>query len=146
MRNHCWVVGVLLCAGCGGSNVVPVSGTVKLNGQPLANATVSFTPAEGAAPGPGSIGTTDANGRYTLQVATTNAPGAVIGKHRVSITAHSGGDPSVVPSSAPPAPGDKPVPASKSLVPEEYNSKTTLTFDVPKGGTSSADFDMTVPK
>jgi hypothetical protein len=142
MRNRYWIVGVLLCAGCGGSSVVPVSGTVKLNGEPLANATVVFTPTEGANPGPGSVGTTDASGRYTLQVSTTSAPGAVTGKHTVSITASSGDE---VPSSAPPT-GDKPPAPRKPQVPEEYNTKTTLTFDVPKGGTAAANFDLAGPK
>ncbi len=142
MRGRCWIIlGLFVIAGCGGSKVAPVSGTVKVNGQPLANATVVFQPSEGANPGPGSVGKTDANGRYELFGSTTNLPGASVGKHTVSITAFSGDD--TVQSSAPPT-ADKPAAVRKSLVPEEYNAKTTLTFDVPAGGTTKADFDLTV--
>ena len=141
MRGRCCIIlGLFLVAGCGGSSVVPVSGTVKLNGQPLPNATVVFQPTDGANPGPGSVGKTDANGRYELRLATSDLPGAHVGKHTVSITAYSGDG--TVESSAPPT-ADKPAVVAKALVPEEYNAKTTLTFDVPAGGTTKADFELT---
>lgn len=41
------------------------NGTIKLNGQPLANAVISFRPI-GTTRGNGAIGQTDAEGRYTL--------------------------------------------------------------------------------
>src|SRR2546423_8011399 len=76
-------------AGCGGSEkIVPVSGVVKLNGQPLANAHVSFQPtASGNNPkaGVGSYGVTDASGKYWLKTADTDSTGAVVGTHRVEI-------------------------------------------------------------
>lgn len=69
--------------GCGGSGLklVPVSGEVTLDGQPVADAAVVFTPLQG---GPPASATTDAQGRY--QLATNNQPGAVPGEHRVTIT------------------------------------------------------------
>jgi hypothetical protein len=141
MRTRYVLVAILLAAGCGRSDVAPVSGTVTLNGKPLAHATVVFQPEdEGPNPGPGSTGTTDENGRYQLRLMTTNATGARVGKHRVSITAYAGD-----------AEGDSSAPDTtnkvirKALVPQEYNAKTQLTFDVPPGGSTSADFHLTSP-
>ena len=75
-RQHiCWptvlclLSMVLACAlsGCGGGasyELVPVSGRVTLDGQPLANARVSFQPARDQSdPGPGASGVTDAEGK-----------------------------------------------------------------------------------
>ena len=135
MRAVFLAVGFLLAAGCGGNKVVPVSGTVTLDDRPLAHATVTFQPtADEKEPGPGSAGKTDENGRFTLQLMTKDTRGALVGTHRVSITAYEGGG--EVPSS-----GSNMV-FRKALVPPEYNVKSTLTFEVPAGGTTSADFQL----
>src|SRR5947209_14368837 len=91
MRAHWWMGGlVVLALGCGGSKkFAPVSGVVKLNGKPLAGATVGFEPEENDN-GPNqnpttSGGKTDDNGAYTLE-ATTGEKGAVVGKHKVRIS------------------------------------------------------------
>lgn len=70
-------------AGCtkGGLKLLPVSGTVTLDGQPVPDAAVLFIPVQG---GPPASATTDAQGRF--QLATNNQPGAVPGEHRVTIT------------------------------------------------------------
>jgi hypothetical protein len=126
--------------GCGGTNIVPVSGVVKLNDQPLPNATVVFEPdSQEKEPGPGSSAITDSEGRYSLNLATGAKAGAVIGKHKVSITAYDG-DPNAVPSSG----SDMKV-SAKPLVPAEYNVKSTLTFDVPASGTDQANFNLKGP-
>src|SRR5262249_19326936 len=141
MRVRLLVLGCLLSAGCAGSNVAPVSGTVTLNGKPLAHATVVFQPeSAGKNPGPGSSGTTDEKGRYTLRVMTTKAPGALVGKHKVSITADEGDREG---ESSAPSSTNKVI--RKALVPPEYNVQTKLTFDVPAGGSTSADFDLKSP-
>jgi len=69
--------------GCGqkGPRLVPVTGTVTLDGQPVADAGVLFMPVEG---GPPASGTTDQQGRFRLR--TVNREGAVAGKHRVAVT------------------------------------------------------------
>ena len=59
-----------LMAGCSSRDpnlpeLLDANGTVKLNGQPLANAVVSFRPL-GTTRGSGAIGQTDDEGRYTL--------------------------------------------------------------------------------
>lgn len=141
MRVGILILTVAMCVGCGGPSFAPVSGTVKLNGSPLPHATVVFTPNSDATnPGPGSIGVTNADGRYELRVGTTNAPGAIVGKHTVSISAYSGdGDA----ESSAPITGDKVL--RKALLPAEYNARTKLAFDVPASGTGEADFPLAVP-
>lgn len=88
-RAWVWVVlvlgtieaGGLIGCGQSGPKLVPVSGVVTLDGQPLSDAGILFQPIGG---GPPASGTTDASGRFTLR--TQNRPGAVLGEHRVSIT------------------------------------------------------------
>lgn len=125
----------LLALGCGGEQAVPVSGKVTLNGAPLPNAKVIFQPVakSGTETGPPSEGTTNAQGEYTLQLVGRGTPGAVVGSHRVSISALQG--------AAPDPKDDNPKPR-KELVPERYNANTELKFDVPAGGTSKADFPL----
>jgi hypothetical protein len=126
----------LLSAGCGSSDVAPVSGRVTLDGEPVANARVTFQPlgsAENPNPGQGSYGITDAEGRYSLTMVGSKRSGAVVGKHRVSIQSPRG--PSDQFPQAPPRPS--------KMIPREYNTETKLEFDVRRGGTSEADFNLT---
>src|SRR5438067_2166344 len=115
MRFQYMVVGLLLgAAGCGSSNIAPVSGKVTLDGKPLANATVIFEPISSEKnPGPGSTAKTDENGQYTMQLMTGRANGALVGKHKVMITAYPGGGDA-------PSSGANMI-AQKCLVPDRYN-------------------------
>jgi hypothetical protein len=109
-------------AGCGnGMGVVPVEGTIMLDGQPLVGAEVIFRPADGRP----SLGVTDANGKYTLRD-DTDMMGALSGKYKVSIStsgeaAQSGSE--VGPSGA-----------KVERVTAQYNKQTTLEVDVTSGG------------
>lgn len=68
--------------GCGrGNRPVSAAGVVTLDGQPLVNACVMFSPVQG---GPSAAGATNANGEF--QLATTNDAGALRGEYRVSVT------------------------------------------------------------
>jgi hypothetical protein len=131
---------LVILAGCGGDGykVAPVSGQVTLNGKPLAKASVTFSPVasgKNLEPGPSSYGHTDENGRYTLKLMTNDSSGAVVGKHKVQVAImEEERDPS----------DDRSRPGVKQL-PGKYNSHTKLEFDVPAGGTQSADFNLTVP-
>lgn len=72
----------LVAVGCQkGPDMGIVKGQVTMDGEPLANALVTFTPAEG---GPAATGTTDANGQYELL--SLGQKGAVLGQHKVTIT------------------------------------------------------------
>ena len=124
---------LLLVVGCG-QPTAPVSGRITFDGKPLANATVIFQPLAEPNPGPGSKGKTDADGKYSLQLMVGETSGAIPGQHKVEITAFEGGD--LKQSSGPD------MVARKRIVPDEYNTKSQLTFDVPAGGTMSADFAL----
>jgi hypothetical protein len=122
--------------GCGQDRYAPVRGRVLLDGQPLADAYVTFQPVGGTNhpnPGPGSYGKTDADGRFTLRVVGENRPGAVSGSHSVAISAYRG---------APPDPESDSARGPVNFIPPRYNNETTLIFEVPRGGSESADFEL----
>jgi hypothetical protein len=133
-------VTLLVALGCG-RKFVPVSGKVTLDGKALAGATVSFQPiaSEGSSEaGIGSQGKTNDKGEFTLTT-STGKTGAVPGKHRVRITSLSQ---QVGEGDSRPPRGGWPL---KDRVPERFNEKTTLTIEVPAGGTDKADFDLKSP-
>lgn len=71
-------------AGCRrGPQVVPVSGVVEVDGRPLPSGAITVVPDHGRA----ATGTIGKDGRFTL---TTFVPGdgAILGRHRVVVTAH----------------------------------------------------------
>lgn len=142
----CCVVGVA-CVGCGpsGPPLGTVSGTVTMDGQPLSNALVTFTPAEG---GRSSTGKTDASGKYEL--AFVESKGALIGTHKVSVTTIA-----EVAASAPVS-SDSEEYAKQAMggsqsdydsakvtepIPAKYNTATTLTFEV-KSGSNTYDIPL----
>jgi len=145
------VAGLVLssAAGCGEkSKYVPVSGVVKLNNRPYANAVVTFQPVgskDDPNPGRGSYGVTDENGRFTLK-SDGGVTGAVIGLHQVKIRTQGetvGYDPNV--GSA----DNAPVPKSDKFdpIPIEWRSLSEKnTFEVPDGGTDQANFEIVNPR
>lgn len=72
-----------VAVGCGssGPTIAPVSGTVTLDGKPVAGAAIGFM---AIGDGPVAHGTTDAEGRYTLTC--FNEPGAVVGDYNVVVS------------------------------------------------------------
>lgn len=102
-RLRWWAVVVpalLVLAGCGSParpGAVPVGGTVTLNGAPVANARVTFIPADGTT-GFGGAGTTDAAGKYVIKDARESTPGVVPGKYRVVVSKRINPDGSEVPA------------------------------------------------
>ncbi|MHC2070886.1 hypothetical protein ACYFX5_25730 [Bremerella sp. T1] len=80
----CVSLSLSVLPGCfSGSSVPvgPVSGVVTKDGQPLADATVTFFPESGRP----SIGMTDESGRYEL-LFTESVNGAMVGLHKVNIS------------------------------------------------------------
>lgn len=139
----------LMASGCGGTTYAPVSGKVTYNDAPLAGAQVLFQPVGGqggVAAGVGSFAKTDSEGRFKLEASTaTPTAGAVPGRHQVRIALPPAkGGIGQQDSDAANA-GGKPVIQATNPVPAEYNEKSTLTFDVPPGGTRSADFSLKGP-
>jgi hypothetical protein len=75
-------VGLMGCTGGSGrSDLVQAKGKVLYKGQPVAGATVMFTPTEKGSP---ANGITDASGAFTMS--TLGRPGVTVGKHRVTVT------------------------------------------------------------
>ncbi len=137
-------IGIVMVLGCnkGSQQFAPVSGKVTLNGQPLANATVSFQPIakQGIEAGPGSTAKTNDKGEFTLKVSTGKL-GAVVGKHRVIISSLE---------AKPEEDDSRPRRGGPELddkVPSRYGpgGKDELTFEVVSGGTDKADFNLTSP-
>lgn len=122
-----------LTLGCsrGEYPVAPVSGTVTVEGKPVANVTVQFQPVgqQGGDPGPGSVGITDAEGRYRLKLIDLDRDldGAVVGRHRARFG-------TAAPASGP----ERPSRAPSVLPPGQENKE--VEFDVPPAGTSEANF------
>jgi hypothetical protein len=118
---------------------VTAKGKVLLNDQPVAGATVSFSP---KTPGQGTMaaGTTDANGEFSLSTGT--ASGALPGEYRVAVSKVAGAD--VAGSSpddmikmmkeqmGPDGTMPKAAPAPKSELPAKYANPDTsgLSFTV----------------
>ena len=78
------LVGLLIGGASAGCNrqpyhLVHVSGRIRLDGAPLANAKIGFEPLKvettgGAIVGPGSYGTTDASGNFAFDICATAPP------------------------------------------------------------------------
>jgi len=135
-----WTVMFLLVGGCSSDGaVVPVSGRVTLDGQPLAGAHVSFQPEGGASlsdssAGSGSYAVTGSDGTYALRLAVGDRSGAVVGKHRVEINMRSDADDDTDRRTRPPK--------QTTVIPPRYNLKSELSCDVPPGGKSDANFEL----
>lgn len=86
-RPAVFCVVAALLAGCGGGGDVPdlgsVTGKVMLDGQPLAGASVTFSPANGRP----SNAETNEDGTYELMY-LNGVSGAVVGEHTVSISTY----------------------------------------------------------
>ncbi len=112
---HCFasllLVAFLALTSCSGNQFGGVSGTVLLDGKPLAGATVEFSP-EGGSP---AYGVTDEDGKYTL-LWSADQQGAPIGLNRVRITSFNEGKPRI-----------------KERVPVKYNRQSELTREVGRG-------------
>jgi hypothetical protein len=146
----CLVLSCLII-GCQGDSftVVPVSGTVKLNGKVLENAYVELQPVGGdlnSKPGPGSVGKTDKQGRFTLTLTDgSDRKGAVVGKHvvRIALDEPGKGDSSLDADS-----GAKTQPKKGSnaiTIPSRYNDDSKETVEIPAGGKDDLLFDLKSP-
>jgi hypothetical protein len=136
------LIGLACLAGCGssGPKTVPVSGTVKLKGQPVEGVEVQFFSEKSA-----GIGTTNAEGKFQL------VPGAVPGKNKVCFRKFDSGQLKVDPQGGMDAGQFQAMqqaqgvqPAVKQLIPPQYTDPATTKaeFDVPAKGSTAANFDL----
>jgi hypothetical protein len=108
-----------------------VSGKVTVGGQPLANALITFAPADGSP----SFGRTDADGSYNLIWSSQRGrsiEGAQIGEHTVTITTFQPGDPTAKPARA-----DVP-----EKVPYKYREEGGFPKATVKAGANVIDFTL----
>lgn len=77
---------IFLVVGCGGPAIAPVSGVVKLDGQPLAGVLVAFNPDDMySTEHPQVTAMTDTDGRFELK-SRGGESGAVVGQYRITVT------------------------------------------------------------
>ncbi|HWG44559.1 MAG TPA: carboxypeptidase-like regulatory domain-containing protein [Gemmataceae bacterium] len=118
-----------IVVGCGKkSETVKVSGRVTMDDRPLSNAQVHFQllGSDGKPdPSKESAGQTDGEGRYSLTRVLDKTDGAVPGNYRVEIHAIERSRTGI-----------------RELIPSQYNKQSKLTFTVPSGGATDANFDL----
>lgn len=118
----------LSLVGCGGAadvpDLVPATGTVTLDGSPLADAAVTFE-LQGSDDSlkKTSWGTTDASGKYEMMFG--NNSGVRPGKHKVTISKMSNAGSGEEGSGGPPP---------EETIPAKYNTSTELSADVTSDG------------
>ena len=136
VRKHIFGFVAILVGCSSGVKTAQVSGTVTLDGKPLANAHVVFQPVATGAKvnvGAGSYGITDSSGSFTLRLVTTDQPGAVVGTHRVEINLRNETDDDRDPKLRP----------TPKVLPSKYNRESALQFNVEPGGSTAANFELT---
>lgn len=118
----------LATLGCGSSayDINSVTGVVTMDGKPLPNARVTFTPQDGRP----SYGISDESGRYELRY-IRDILGAEVGQHTVAITTEYEAPPITAP----------PMEQPPETIPPRYNRATTLTADV-QAGSNEFNFDL----
>jgi hypothetical protein len=130
---------LLAPAGCGkGYKLASVSGRVTMDNHPLTGAEVSFFPVDGGKDTPYASGMTDEQGNYKLQVSvgSSTSDGAVVGENLVRISRDKRrGSKKVSPQDLAHGRLDE--------IPAKYNDQSKITFTVPPGGSSEANFELT---
>lgn len=129
---------------CGGGAIKTegVSGVVTLDGEPLPNATVYFTPAEGSAGASQGVGKTNEKGEYKLQTLLGEADaGTTPGEYKVAIDCV---EPYETGNMIEENGGEIPETKVRSIIPEDYGNPATsgLTATVVEGD-NVINFDLT---
>ena len=132
------LMAIVAVTGCGSKyKVVPVSGRITFDGEPMPNVNILTQPvsntAQNNAPGPGSYGHTDADGRFSLELQNEPTPGAVPGKCLITIVEK--------PFSQDPSSDVVTREDRRTRIPFEYSSNM-VTFDIPAEGTDAMNFDL----
>lgn len=143
--HSCWLMLSLVAAvltGCGGSGgggagyqkltLAPISGVVKVNGQPVEKPVVTFYPESG----PTGIGIGDEQGAFTVK--TNGQAGAPVGKCKVTVTAGS------TTNEFPPSDGKEMELVKKPRLDAKYASPDTtdILVDVPPEGNNELQLDL----
>lgn len=114
--------------------MIDVTGTVvDPDGNPIERAELTFTPEGG---GRGSVGSTDANGRYTL-LYTSSQNGAIPGKHSVSISIPTGDNSQLTEEELERGGGSPPVKVLTQTV-DVSEETSEIDFQIDQGGMDTA--------
>lgn len=133
-----------MLSGCGGhspevpENLIPVTGTVKLDGEPRSNITVIFNPGKKTA-GTGGYGVTDKDGKYSL-THRSNQPGIEEGEYVVTFSMMGLPDGSPIPEGK-----DAADVGAVQLLPEKYtnpNREMNLTIATVKAPEVTLDYEI----
>lgn len=123
---------LLVALGCGESdplNRQAVSGKIMLDGEPLAEGTVEFTPVNNGVPS----GATVKDGLFTIPEEKGLPPGdyvvRVTAASSSGVTAEVPGESNLIPA---------------ELIPEKYNTKSELSFHVDENGSNVLDLNLKV--
>ena len=130
--------------------VVPASGEVKLDGVPLAGATVTFIPQDEK--GQIASATTDDAGKFQLNTPGSPIPGAIPGSYTATVTkmdqvnAHNteATEDEKIGSGTKSTSSYDPPPAVKHITPDKYRTHTTsdLKCTVEKGGKNNFPLEL----
>jgi hypothetical protein len=110
--------GLVVAVGCGGGDQTgEVTGMVTLDGTPVETGAITFTPADGKSP---TAGAAIEAGKYTARVPAGPAKVVINGSKVVGKKALYG-------------PGSPERPVYAELLPEKYNEKSDVTYEVKPG-------------
>jgi hypothetical protein len=139
---NAWVLAAILAplwVGCGsddGLNRKAISGKVTVNGVPVPNGSVGFEP---LAPGGVNSGAIITDGVYSVAAKDGLPPG----KYRVTITGNEGNQ---FQSSPGKMPGDEDMPATKQLVPPNWNADGKHDIEIKDQGPFEFNFEISTKK
>jgi len=124
-----FLLGLGLVVGCGGggADTGELSGSVTYDGKPVGEGSITFIATDGKSP---TAGGAIKDGKYTA----TKVP---VGTSKVSISAVK----VVGKKKAYDTPDSPEVPITEPLIPEKYNQKSELKYDV-KAGPQAKDFEL----
>src|SRR3712207_3232365 len=127
-------LGTLVLLGCagGGPERADVSGTVKLDGEPIKEGVIQFIHVEGTT-GPGT-GDEIRDGKFHLP----RAKGPVVGKNRIELRAFKKSGRQVIDPTGPKGARTEEI---IQIFPAEYNDRSTLVRTVERG-TNTIDLDL----
>tara|TARA_R110002111_G_C5872360_1_gene361642 strand:- start:360 stop:818 length:459 start_codon:yes stop_codon:yes gene_type:complete len=134
-----------MVTGCGGHSpevpdaLIPVTGTVKLDGKPAANITVFFNPGK-ATGGTGGYGVTDHEGKYSV-THRSNQPGIEAGEYIVTFSKMGLPDGSPIPEGK-----DAADVGARELLPDKYtnpNQEMNLIMATVKAPGVTLDYEIT---
>ena len=118
----------LLLAGCGGNGLIEYSGVVRLDGEPLADGTIEFRPADRRGPTAAAVITDE---KYTIRL----APGKKIVVVQCFRTVGEG-------RAVPDDPESPIVPIREGIQTQQYTQQSQTTIDV-TSSRNDCDFELT---